>query len=206
MGGFLTPQPSTVFLAHTVDEQCYQGIWYCIGLSKAHMPFYYVGIKIKNFITYRRAPIFWPGGIYLSLELRYKTLKSTVARWTLAAAYCSARHLADGFASKTFWLNFFNITLPHSCMCVDRVLQLPPWESCDMIIQGSSMWEPLPFGPLKTPSYNKTLNVHRQDGHGFPLVRDNSFCFFMLRCYKSALSLHRFNTFRSMDYLWFSRV
>lgn len=107
---------------------------------------------------------------------------------------------------KKFWLNFFNITLPHSCMCVDRVLQIPPWESCDMIIQGSSMWEPLPFGPLKTPSYNKTLNVHRQDGHGFPLVRDNSFCFFMLRCYKSALSLHRFNTFRSMDYLWFSRV
>lgn len=116
MGGFLTAQPSTVFLAHTVSEQCYQDIWYCIGLSKAHMPFYYVGIKIKNFITYGRAPIFWPGDIYLSLELKYKTLKSPVARWTLAAAYCSARHLADGFARHFDWT--FSISHCHIPVCV----------------------------------------------------------------------------------------
>lgn len=74
-----------------------------IGLSKAHMPFYCVGMKIKNFLMYKRAPIFRPGDIYLSLELRYKTLKSPVARQTLAAAYCSARHLADGFARHFGW-------------------------------------------------------------------------------------------------------
>lgn len=68
--------------------------------------FYYVQ-KGTHFLTWRHLSFF---------GTEIQNFKTPVARWTLAAAYCSARHLADGFARHFDWT--FSISHCHIPVCV----------------------------------------------------------------------------------------